>query len=239
MGNDKAHFSHPFWQFLFILQCFQYKGRRFHVNENVSEKCILLCCFKVLAIVCFEAKLLYSFFEVEQLPCIDFTRTSSEKWKKLKQHELHASSLFVKHIAILCCNSDFIEFKEIKEVANETLEPMECTVWGVFLTWSEMKREIPLLDAMEMSSSEPELCGSLDDVSKSPKYPASFDRSLMRWQLSFSALQSAWLMRKENNYDIKRLTRFHKACVEIEMRLFTFSDNNHKLIYVWLIYILS
>ena len=41
------------------------------------------------------------------------------------------------------------------------------------------------------------------------------------------------------NFNIKRLTRFHKASVEIEMRLFTFSDNNHKLIYVWLICILS
>ena len=57
---------------------------------------------------------------------------------------------------------------------------MECAVWGVFVKWSEMKREIPLLDAMEVSSSEPELFGSLEDVSKSPKYPASFDRSLMR-----------------------------------------------------------
>lgn len=75
---------------------------------------------------------------------------------------------------------------------RKTFEPMECAVWGVFVKWSEMKREILLFDAMEMSSSEPELCGSLDDVSKSPKYPASFDRSLMRWQLSFSALHSAW-----------------------------------------------
>lgn len=57
---------------------------------------------------------------------------------------------------------------------------MECAIWGVFVKWCEMKREIPLLDATEMSSSEPELFGSLEDVSKSPKYPASFDRSLMR-----------------------------------------------------------
>lgn len=27
--------------------------------------------------------------------------------KKLKQHELRANSLFLKHVAILCCNSDF------------------------------------------------------------------------------------------------------------------------------------
>ena len=42
-----------------------------------------------------------------------------------------------------------------------------------------------------MSSSESELWGSLDDVSKSPKYPASFDRSLVRSLLSFSVLHSA------------------------------------------------
>ena len=53
-----------------------------------------------------------------------------------------------------------------------------------------MKREIPLFDIIEMSSSESELWGSLD-VSKSPKYPASFDRSLVRSPLSFSVLHSA------------------------------------------------
>ena len=60
-----------------------------------------------------------------------------------------------------------------------------------------MKREIPLFDVMEMSSSESELWGSLD-VSKSPKYPASSDRSLVRSPLSFSALHSAWLKGDEN-----------------------------------------
>ena len=73
-----------------------------------------------------------------------------------------------------------LEVGRFKEVAKKIFEPIEYIVWGVFVKWSEMKREIPFFEAMEMSSSEPELCGSLDDVSKSPKYPASFDRSLMR-----------------------------------------------------------
>lgn len=63
-----------------------------------------------------------------------------------------------------------------------------------------MKREIPLFDVMEMSSSESELWGSLEDVFKSPKYPASFDRSLVRSPLSFlQVLHSAWLKGDENH----------------------------------------
>ena len=64
-----------------------------------------------------------------------------------------------------------------------------------------MKREKPLFDVMEMSSSESELWGSLEDVSKSPKYPASSDRSLVRSPPSFSVLHSAWLKGDENHYE--------------------------------------
>ena len=52
-----------------------------------------------------------------------------------------------------------------------------------------------------MSSSESELWGSLDDVSKSSKYPASFDRLLVRSLLSFSVLHSAWLKGDKNHYE--------------------------------------
>lgn len=65
-----------------------------------------------------------------------------------------------------------------------------------------MKRGIPSFDIMEMPSSESEFWDSLDDVSKSPKYPASFDRSLVRSLLSFLVLHSAWL--KEDGNQIMR-----------------------------------
>lgn len=59
---------------------------------------------------------------------------------------------------------------------KENINAKECVGQGKFVKWSKMKRGIPLFDVMEMLSSESELWGSLDDVSKSPKYPASFDR---------------------------------------------------------------
>lgn len=65
-----------------------------------------------------------------------------------------------------------------------------------------MKRGIPSFDIMEMPSSESEFWDSLVDVSKSPKYPASFDRSLVRSLLSFLVLHSAWL--KEDGNQIMR-----------------------------------
>ena len=97
-GKRRGALSYPFWQFLFALQRFQCKGGRFHVNENVSEKCFLLWCCKVLAIVCSEAKLLHFFFEVKQLPYMTtlhwlYQDITGKKKKKLKQHELRANSL--------------------------------------------------------------------------------------------------------------------------------------------------
>ena len=116
---------------------------------------------------------------------------------------------------------------------KENINAKEWVGQGVFVKWSKMKREIPLFDIMEMSSSESELWGSLEDVFKSPKYPASFDRSLVRSPLSFlQELHSAWLKGDENHQEnshvkIKKEKVLYGLCWD-KKTLLTTPQNDHK-----------
>ena len=63
-------FSRLFWRSPSELCVFQREEERLHANENVSTICLFLCCFNVLTIVSFKAKLRYFFFYAKQLPRI-------------------------------------------------------------------------------------------------------------------------------------------------------------------------
>ena len=132
---------------------------------------------------------IYLFSEKIIIRAVKCFRVVVSQFKKINsQTLLHAEKRF----------DYFLNTKSL--LIKENINAKECVGQGVFVKWSKMKREIPLFDVMEMSSSESELWGSLD-ASKSPKYPASFDRSLVKSPLLFSVLHSALLKGDENHYE--------------------------------------
>lgn len=71
----------------------------FTVIKNVNKKCVLLCCCKVLAIVCFKARFLSSRFEVKQLSDNYFIWSYQEKNEKNESVESFVLFFVLNHVA--------------------------------------------------------------------------------------------------------------------------------------------